>query len=406
MESPVTQLPLTVRRSIEVLGLCGVGAIIILGQDIIMPILLSFFLSVLLLPMFRWLTRHRVPETLAIILCLTALVVAVAGIMAFLSFQIGGLVSDIGTIQQNLNVHWQNISGWINEKLHFNAEQQLAAINKQVGKLGTTAGQYAQGAAVSLTGIAVFVGLVPIYIFLLLFYRNLILRFAFMWFEEGQYKKVGEAIRETETIVKYYLMGLLIQIGYLTVLVGGVLLIFGIKHAILIGATFAILNLIPYVGALVGNLIGVILTLTSSQDISQVYIVLGTIAAVQFLDNNILMPRIVGSKVKVNALASIVGIIIGGSMAGVSGMFLSIPIMAVLKIMFDKSAPLRKWGVLLGDARPDRSPMGARMFRFGSKPTAKDGGNPVKDSLEKERDKEVSQVVEKAGGGSPAGQAE
>ena len=99
-----------------------------------------------------------------------------------------------------------------------------------------------------------------------------------MWFEESEHKKVGEAIRETETIVKYYLVGLAIQIGYLTVLVGGILLAFGIKHAILIGVTFAILNLIPYVGALIGNLIGVVLTLTSSQDISQIWIVLGTIA--------------------------------------------------------------------------------------------------------------------------------
>lgn len=407
MDSPITQLPLTVRRSIEVVGLCTVGLIIILGQGIIMPLLMAFFMSVLLLPLFRWLQRIKVPETPAIIICLVALILAVAGVMTFLSYQIAGLLSDIGTIQKNLMVHWANISAWINQKLHFTAEQQLVAINKQVANIGPTAGRYAQGAAVSLTSVLVFVGLLPIYIFLILFYRNLLLRFTYMWFEEPQHQKVGEAIREMETIVKYYLVGLLIQIAYLTVLVGGVLLLFGIKHAILIGITFAILNLIPYVGALVGNLIGVILTLTSSQDMTQIWIVLGTIAAVQFLDNNILMPRIVGSKVKVNALASIVGIVIGGTMAGVTGMFLSIPIMAVLKIMFDKSTPLRKWGVLLGDARPELSPMGARMFRFGKqRPTQGAGGSAVKDSLEAQRDSEVRKKVEKAGGGPPEGQAE
>lgn len=400
MDSTVRQLPLTVRRSIEVLGLCAVGLIVILGQGIIMPLLMAFFLSVLLLPLFRWLQKLKVPETLAIVICLIALILAVAGVMTFLSYQIAGLLSDIGTIQRNLTVHWTNISAWINEKLHYTADQQLALINKQVANIGPAAASYAQGAAVSLTGILVFVGLLPVYIFLILFYRNLLLRFAYMWFEEPQHQKVGEAIRETETIVKYYLMGLLIQIGYLTVLVGGILLLFGIKHAILIGITFAILNLIPYIGALIGNLIGVILTLTSSQDISQIWIVLGTIAAVQFLDNNILMPRIVGSKVKVNALASIVGIVIGGTMAGVTGMFLSIPIMAVLKIMFDKSAPLRKWGVLLGDARPERSPLGNRMFR------RQGNSNTVKNNLEAQRDKEVRKEVQKAGGGGPEKQAE
>jgi predicted PurR-regulated permease PerM len=159
---------------------------------------------------------------------------------------------------------------------------------------------------------------------------------------------------------------------------------FGIKHAILIGVTFAILNLIPYIGALIGNLIGVILTLTSSQEMWQIWAVLGTIAFVQFLDNNILMPRIVGSKVKVNALASIVGIVIGGTLAGVSGMFLSIPVMAVLKIMFDRSASLKQWGVLLGDARPEESIMGLRK-PFG-----------LKRRLEQQRDNEVRGAEQEA----------
>lgn len=373
-------LSLTVRRSIELLGLCALGLVIVLGQDVIMPLLMAFFISLLLLPVFRWLHRHKVPEVLAIVICIIIFFLAIAGVVTFLSYQIGGLVKDIGTIEKNLTIHWNNLSGWINQKLGYSAEQQIAILNKQGAKLGTNVAKYVQGAALSLTGILVFVGLLPIYIFLILFYRNLLLRFTYLWFEEAQYPKVTEAVGETQAIVKYYLLGLLIQIGYLTLLVGGVLLMFGIKHAILIGITFAILNLIPYLGALIGNLIGVVLTLTSSQDLTQIWIVLGTIATVQFLDNNILMPRIVGSKVKVNALASIVGIVIGGTLAGVSGMFLSIPVIAVMKIMLDKSPPLRKWGVLLGDARPDRSPLVDRMFKG-------------KRSLAGQRDEEVTQDI-------------
>jgi predicted PurR-regulated permease PerM len=78
---------------------------------------------------------------------------------------------------------------------------------------------------------------------------------------------------------------------------------------------------------------------------------------VQFLDNNILMPRIVGSKIKINALVSIIGVFIGGSIAGISGMFLSMPIIAVLKIIFDRSESFKQWGVLFGDERPDKNPM-------------------------------------------------
>ena len=368
------------------LGLCAAGAVIVLGQDVLMPLLMAFFISLLLLPLFRWLNRHRVPEVLSIAICIIAFLLVVLGIAAFLSFQIGLLVKDINAIQQNLTIHWNNLSGWINQKMHFTTDQQLGYLRKQATGLGGNVSKYMQGAAVSLSGILIFIGLVPIYIFLIIFYRNLLLRFTFLWFEKPQFPVVESAVRETEVIVKYYLVGLLIQITYLTILVSGILMLFGIKHAILIGVTFAILNLIPYIGALIGNLIGVILTLTSSQELWQIWAVLGTIAFVQFLDNNILMPRIVGSKVKVNAFASIVGIVIGGTLAGVSGMFLSIPVMAVLKIMFDRSGSLKQWGVLLGDDRPETNIMGNRRI-FG-----------LKRKLEQQRNSEVTDAEQDAKG--------
>ena len=174
-------------------------------------------------------------------------------------------------------------------------------------------------------------------------------------------------MKETEVIIKSYLVGLLIQIAYITILLGGILLVLGIKHAILIGVIFALLNLIPYVGALIGNLIGVLLTLTSSQELLPIFTVLIVIAIVQFLDNNILMPRIVGSKVKINAFAAILGVFIAGTLAGISGMFLALPMVAVLKIIFDRSNMFKPWGILLGDENPIRSPMRFPKLRISNK---------------------------------------
>ncbi len=363
----MNKLPLTIRRSIELISICAAGVVIVFGQGVIMPLLTAFFIALLLLPVFRWFRKYKIPEALSIVLCIVLLFLVIAGIAFFLSWQIGSFVSDIESIKKNLIIHWNNLSQWISTKTNYSVDQQLAMIKQQGSKLGSNAGSQLQGAAVSLSGIFVFLGLLPIYIFLIMFYRNLLLRFVYLWFTEAQHPKVKEAVEETEVMVKYYLLGLLIQIAYLTILLGGILMLFGIKHAILIGITFAILNLIPYLGALIGNLIGVLLTLTTSQELWQIWAVLGTIAFVQFLDNNILMPRIVGSKVKVNALASIVGIVVGGTLTGISGMFLSIPVMALLKIVFDKSAHLQQWGVLLGDARPRQSPISNRIFRIKTK---------------------------------------
>lgn len=351
------ELPITVKRSIELIGICALIFIVSSARDIITPLLMAFFLSILLLPIFRFFKKIKFPDSLAILFTILSGALVLGGIIWFFTYQISTLLNDLPEIQKNLNLHWKEISSWINSKTKFSSRQQLDWLMNQSDSLLGNMGSYLSGAALSLTSVFIFVGLLPIYIFLILFYKNLLLRFVFLWFKPAQDEKIKKTLIKVEDIVKSYLIGLMIQVAYVTILLGGLLMVLGIKHAILIGVIFAILNLIPYVGALVGNIIGVLLTLTSSQDLMPIVTVLLSIGAVQFLDNNILMPRIVGSKVKLNALASVVGVIIGGTIAGISGMFLSLPVMAVLKIIFDNSVGFKQWGFLLGDEKPKVSPM-------------------------------------------------
>lgn len=357
------ELPLTVKRSIELLGICLVVAIFVIGRDIIMPIVMAFFISIMLLPIYRFLRKHKVWESVAIILPILFVLIFIAGIIWFFSAQISTLVDDFPQIKQNVSKHLQSLKEWISSFTGVDTKKQTQFINDKSDDLLSMGGRAASGAAVTLSGVFVFVGLLPIYIYLILFYKDILLRFTFMWFKTDDHPKVKEVVYQTESIIKSYLVGLLIQISYMTILLGGILWLIGIKHALLIGAIFALLNLIPYVGALIGNIIGVLITLTSSTELWPVITVLAVIAGVQFLDNNILMPRIVGSKVKINALFSILGVLLGGTIAGVSGMFLSLPIIAVLKIIFDRTEQFKQWGVLLGDERPERSPMQFPIFR-------------------------------------------
>lgn len=361
----MNELSSTVKRSIELVGLFLLGYIIYIGKDVVTPLLMAFFISILLLPVYRFLKiRTRLPEAIAIVLSIILIASVLAGVIWFFGAQVALLVSDIPTIKTNLTLHWQTLTQWIGQHSSFSVAEQTQWLNQQIDNLLSNAGTYLSGAAVSLTGVFVFVGLLPIYIFLILFYKNLLVRFVYLWFPQHDHDTVTEALLETESIIKSYLIGLLIQITYITILLGGILMIMGIKHALLIGVIFAILNLIPYVGALIGNILGVLLTLTSSQELWPVIAVLIAIAVVQFLDNNILMPRIVGSKVKLNALVSIVGVVLGGTLAGVAGMFLSLPVMAVLKIVFDKTLMFRQWGMLLGDANPKMSPISHPILRL------------------------------------------
>lgn len=351
------ELPVTVRRSIEIAGLFVVGLIIVAGKMVVMPLLTALYISILLLPVYRFLVKYRIPNIIAITLSVLALFLFVGLIIWFFSAQLSGLISDFPQIKKNVMLHINSISEWINNTAHFSSEKQMKVFNEQSDKLLNNAGSMIGGTVTTFSSVFIFLGLLPIYIFLILFYRNLLMRFIFYWFPEEDYDRVSEGIKETETIIKSYLVGLLIQVTYMTVLLGGLLMLFGIKHALLIGVIFAILNLIPYVGALLGNIIGVLLTLTASQELGPVLTVLLVIAAVQFIDNNILMPKIVGSKVKINALASIVGVVIGGNLAGIPGMFLSLPTIAIIKIICDRTDNLKQWGVLLGDSVPKKNPM-------------------------------------------------
>ena len=351
------EIPITVKRSIELLGLVLVCAVLYIGKDVIMPLLMAFFMSIMLLPVYRFFRKRKFPEVLAILLPIFLLLLFAGVIIWFFSAQIGTLITDFPQTRKNVSTHLNSLSAWINQSFDYSSAEQLKFVNEQSNKLLSSAGNILSGAVNSLTGTFLFFGLLPIYIYLMLYYKNLLLRFIFMWFTTDTHKEVEASLRETETMIKSYLVGLLIQITYVTILLGGILLIVGIKHAFLIGIIFALLNLIPYVGALIGNVIGVILTLSSSTELWPIFTVLGIIAFVQFLDNNILMPRIVGSKVRINSLSAIVGVFIAGSLDGISGMFLALPVIAVLKIIFDRTDMFKQWGVLLGDDMPDKSPM-------------------------------------------------
>jgi predicted PurR-regulated permease PerM len=345
-------LPLTVRRSIELVGLVLLAMVIIEWQQIIMPMVMAFFMSIVLLPVYRFLKKKKIPNSIAIFLSILLMIILLALIMFFISSQIKPVVDDFPTIKQNISRHINALSTWFSEKTNISTTQQTTFINDQSQKVLDYTGSILGGVAGSLGSTLVFFGLLPIYTFFILYYKDLLVKFIFLWFPPNNHGKVKEVLTESESIIKSYIVGLLIQITYITVLLGGGLLIFGIPYALLIGIIFAILNLIPYIGALFGNIIGVLLTLSSSQELGPAITVLLVIAVVQFLDNNILMPRIVGGKVRINALASLAGVFVGGALAGVTGMFLSLPVIAVMKVIFGRTEEFKQWAILLGDEMP------------------------------------------------------
>jgi predicted PurR-regulated permease PerM len=152
--------------------------------------------------------------------------------------------------------------------------------------------------------------------------------------------------------VQSYIIGLMIEFVIVSVLTAIGLMIIGVKYFILLGLITGLLNLIPYIGILIAGILSIVASLTGTTDLSIIAGIIIVNVIVQLLDNNLLVPMIVSSKVEINAIASIIGIIIGGLLGGITGMFLAIPLMAILKVIFDRIEELEPWGYLLSNDLP------------------------------------------------------
>jgi predicted PurR-regulated permease PerM len=197
--------------------------------------------------------------------------------------------------------------------------------------------------------------LIPTYVFLLLYYKPLILEFLFQIFSEKHSLRVAEILSQTKAAVQSFMQGLMIETVVVCILNSIALLVIGVPSAIVLGVIGGILNLIPYIGGLVAIALPILMVTITRDGFSGQIAVIICHLVIQFVDNNILVPRIVSSKVQVNALISIIGVLLGGALWGVSGMFLSIPLIGVLKIIFD---PVR-WHKALGQPAGHRSAIGA-----------------------------------------------
>jgi predicted PurR-regulated permease PerM len=150
------------------------------------------------------------------------------------------------------------------------------------------------------------------------------------------------------------MIGLLIEALIVAILNSTALLILGVKYAILLGLIGALLNMLPYIGGIIAIALPVLMaTVTKDGYSTQLGIIIAYII-IQFIDNNFLVPKIVSSKVQINALVSILIVLLGGALWGVAGMFLSIPFIAIVKIICDRVEGMRPLGKLLGDEIPTK----------------------------------------------------
>lgn len=345
------------------LSLLSVGLImlaIFLGQDIIVPLALAGLMAVLLRPVEGWLMKLGIPKLMAISLAVLFAVLIASAVAVLLSMQLADFSDEWPKLKRNIDLFYRDARRWIRREYSVSYRQQAEYLkNAQTKTLENFQAPETLGVVTGPLGTLI---LIPIYTFLLLYYRTMLMHFTVVLFAEKHKGKVLEAMGEIKSIIQSYMVGLLLETTAVAILNSVGLLILNVQYAMLLGIMAAILNLVPYIGGLVATALAVMVTFISHPEVDVLLGVVGVFIAVQIIDNNFLVPFIVGSKVRINALVSIVGVLIGGALAGLSGMFLSIPAIAMMKVIFDRVDGLKPWGILLGDQTPEQA--NNNLFRF------------------------------------------
>lgn len=358
-------LPLSNTWASTLLTLIALGFIVVEGKLILCPLVFSMLFSLLLLPVGQYFeSRFKLHRSAASMLAILIMLTVVALVMYLLGSQIADLLDNWPQIKAQLTSSFYGLVNWIGDNFHITERRQMNLVQSATGNIS------ASGSTNTAIGITVLTASSIVFFwvfvitdtFFLLIYRRLLLQFLTHVFKKENAIAVYEIVERIKFIITKYITGLLLEMMTLSTVCCTIFLIGGVKYALLLGLITGIFNIIPYVGIATALLLSTIITISTAAATAKIILVVATIVVLHLIDSNILLPLIVGSQVRINALMTILGVVLGEMLWGIPGMFLSIPIIAVLKIIFDRVESLQPWGLLLGDEIMPEEKVETRVF--------------------------------------------
>ncbi len=342
--------PFYVKVTVIMLGMVLLVYILLNLREILVPLAFALLLAILLNPITIFLEKHRFPCVPAIAVSIVIAMVLIAGLTYFLFMEIKNFSGELPAFKQKFGMLFAKFQHFARNDFGINTKKQNEYINEAEANMKPA---LAAAMGTVLGGLAM-AFLLPVYTFLILYYKKLILNFLYEIFAKANEREVSVVLIQTKGAVQNYMVGILLEALIVATLNTTALLILGIPYAVLLGVLGALLNILPFIGGILAVLFPILIaTVTRDGFSTQLWIILAYMT-IQFVDNHFLVPYIVASKVKINALVSIVIVLMGGALWGISGMFLSIPFLGVLKIIFDRMPEMKPWGMLIGIEVPTK----------------------------------------------------
>lgn len=346
--------PFYAKASYIFIGIFAFIFILYIGNAIIVPVIYAGIIAIILNPIVNFLTLRRFNRVLAISISISIAILITVGLLYFIISQVGLLQDTFPKLKEKSNEILQQGIHWTSVEFNMKPRKIVAWIDKTQREFLAHSSDYIGQTISTLGGIFLVVFILPVYIFMILYYKPLLLEFIKRLFAKDYQLHVASILSETKIIIQSYLTGLLIEAGIIAAMNSIGLLILGIDYAILFGVIGALLNMIPYIGGIIAVALPMAMALATKDSPTSALMVAAVYVLIQFIDNHYIIPKVVASKVKINAFISILAVFVGGALWGISGTFLSIPIVAICKIIFDYVDSLKPWGYLLGDTMPEK----------------------------------------------------
>jgi predicted PurR-regulated permease PerM len=300
-------------------------------------------IAIVLYPICKWLEQHKWPRSLAITLGLSIVIILFAALLALLVLEINAFRHDLPELRSKLEPSLPQLQEWIENNFSVSIESQSEWWQRTADALSDNTGTMVKG-----TANAFFIlFLVPVFTALFLYSRGSFVRFLEKVVGDKYDNQLHAILRSTVRTYFNFIKGMIIVYIIVGVLNSIGLLVLGIKHAVLFGFLTAIMTIIPYLGIFISALLPISVAWITKDSVWYPVGVVAVLAFVQYLEANVIFPRVVASQLKVSTWATLVAIIVGGILWGVSGMILFIPFVGILKIVADNVPEWQPLKILL-----------------------------------------------------------
>ncbi len=336
-------------RNLKILALVlmslALGAVVYMFLGLIKPVVViligATFFAYLIYPAVTWLQRNRLPRWAAITVVYLALGLAVGWGLAFAGPKVGDqarlLEQEFPTLVGQTRDAIVNAHDSVLSAIPIEAREAAASgLDDFVKQVQSAAGTVAGQALHLVAGFAALVAaavLIPLLAFYILLDLDHLREMLIGIFPQRHRERTLLVLSDVDSVVGGFIRGQLIVGAIVGLLVTLLLLLFRIKYALLIGVFAGIADLVPYVGAFAGAVPAVLLAVFEHGPVTALLLALG-FALMYELEGHIIAPAIVSQRVGLTPLMVIVAVLTGAELGGIGGMFLSVPIAGIIKVLW------------------------------------------------------------------------